>query len=389
MPRLAAPLRLIAAHPSPSPTPHLQPGRNMAAAAPSTRLGDRANSAPGRRRRARACRWRQRRPQWGRRCEIGKFRVAAKSRMVGGGRCDLGWRRRHCIRVRTRRRWLEFVGGLGGLGPGREVAAGSSSRCERAEALGTPALELLHWMLKDYSVGNTRPHGPFSVALSFHVTMSYAQREPSGMCHTIYIFVCLVISGMVPYTLLGEDAPLAEAFAAKRLRFVTVLSIGVVADLTTTLLVGMYVQRLFWAVLPEDADQEGSRATRRERWCCFIRSILPRKTRRPSSSFAEAFAASMETVKIPTDDLLEAMLKKLGLPCPKLDVCLFFYAACIFGKQILWFEIEVCGVVIEDGEFMCKWIFVLSGTRNAKCIFVAEHIKESVYQLANIQPSYT
>jgi hypothetical protein len=25
-------------------------------------------------------------------------------------------------------------------------------------------------------------------------------------------------------------------------------------------------QRLFWAVLPEDADQEGSRATRRERW---------------------------------------------------------------------------------------------------------------------------
>jgi APA family basic amino acid/polyamine antiporter len=47
---------------------------------------------------------------------------------------------------------------------------------------------------------------------------------------------------MVPYTLLGEDAPLAEAFAAKRLRFVTVLSIGVVADLTTTLLVGLYVQ---------------------------------------------------------------------------------------------------------------------------------------------------
>jgi APA family basic amino acid/polyamine antiporter len=47
---------------------------------------------------------------------------------------------------------------------------------------------------------------------------------------------------MVPYTLLGEDAPLAEAFAAKRLRFVTVLSIGAVVDLTTTLLVGLYVQ---------------------------------------------------------------------------------------------------------------------------------------------------
>lgn len=57
-------------------------------------------------------------------------------------------------------------------------------------------------------------------------------------------------------------------------------------------------------------------------------------------------------------------------------------------RRMLW-EIEVCGVVIEDGEFMCKWIFVLSGTRNAKCIFVAEHIKESVYQSANIQPPYT
>jgi hypothetical protein len=52
-------------------------------------------------------------------------------------------------------------------------------------------------------------------------------------------------------------------------------------------------------------------------------------------------------------------------------------------------EIEVCGVVIEDGEFMCKCIFVLSGTRKAKCIFVAEHIKESVYQSANIQHPYT
>jgi hypothetical protein len=48
---------------------------------------------------------------------------------------------------------------------------------------------------------------------------------------------------MVPYTLLGEDAPLAEAFAAKGLKFVTVLiSIGAVAGLTTTLLVGLYVQ---------------------------------------------------------------------------------------------------------------------------------------------------
>ena len=52
-----------------------------------------------------------------------------------------------------------------------------------------------------------------------------------------------MIIGMVPYNLLGEDAPLASAFASKGLKFVTVLiSVGAVAGLTTTLLVGLYVQ---------------------------------------------------------------------------------------------------------------------------------------------------
>lgn len=48
---------------------------------------------------------------------------------------------------------------------------------------------------------------------------------------------------MVPYQNLGADAPLAEAFTAKGLKFVSVLiSIGAVAGLATTLLVGLYVQ---------------------------------------------------------------------------------------------------------------------------------------------------
>lgn len=52
-----------------------------------------------------------------------------------------------------------------------------------------------------------------------------------------------MITGMVPYNLLGEDAPLAEAFKSKGLKFVSILiSIGAVAGLTTTLLVGLYVQ---------------------------------------------------------------------------------------------------------------------------------------------------
>lgn len=63
------------------------------------------------------------------------------------------------------------------------------------------------------------------------------------VCAMLYVGVCLVITGMVPYKLLGEEAPLAEAFTAKGLKFVTVLiSIGAVAGLTTTLLVGLYVQ---------------------------------------------------------------------------------------------------------------------------------------------------
>lgn len=63
------------------------------------------------------------------------------------------------------------------------------------------------------------------------------------VCVVLYVGVCLVITGMVPYTLLGEDAPLAEAFTSKGLKYVSILiSIGAVAGLITTLLVGLYVQ---------------------------------------------------------------------------------------------------------------------------------------------------
>ncbi|OVA14392.1 Amino acid/polyamine transporter I [Macleaya cordata] len=64
------------------------------------------------------------------------------------------------------------------------------------------------------------------------------------ICAILYIAVCLVITGMVPYQFLGEDAPLAEAFTSKGLKYVSILiSIGAVAGLTTTLLVGLYVQQ--------------------------------------------------------------------------------------------------------------------------------------------------
>ncbi|XP_026424904.1 cationic amino acid transporter 9, chloroplastic-like [Papaver somniferum] len=73
------------------------------------------------------------------------------------------------------------------------------------------------------------------------------------VCAILYIGVCLVITGMVPYQLLGEDAPLAEAFTSKGLKFVSILiSIGAVAGLTTTLLVGLYVQSRLYLGLGRD-----------------------------------------------------------------------------------------------------------------------------------------
>ncbi|URD86758.1 Amino acid permease [Musa troglodytarum] len=73
------------------------------------------------------------------------------------------------------------------------------------------------------------------------------------VCAVLYIGVCLVITGMVPYKFLGEDAPLAEAFTAKGLKVVSVLiSIGAVAGLATTLLVGLYVQSRLYLGLSRD-----------------------------------------------------------------------------------------------------------------------------------------
>ncbi|KAF7825125.1 Cationic amino acid transporter 9, chloroplastic [Senna tora] len=73
------------------------------------------------------------------------------------------------------------------------------------------------------------------------------------VCIALYIGVCLVITGMVPYKFLGEDAPLAEAFTSKGLKYVSILiSIGAVAGLTTTLLVGLYVQSRLYLGLGRD-----------------------------------------------------------------------------------------------------------------------------------------
>ncbi|KAK8917015.1 hypothetical protein KSP39_PZI022751 [Platanthera zijinensis] len=73
------------------------------------------------------------------------------------------------------------------------------------------------------------------------------------VCGLLYVCVCLVLTGMVPYKFLGEDAPLAEAFNAKGMPYISILiSIGAVAGLTTTLLVGLYVQSRLYLGLGRD-----------------------------------------------------------------------------------------------------------------------------------------
>ncbi|KAL6565869.1 Cationic amino acid transporter 9, chloroplastic [Orobanche hederae] len=73
------------------------------------------------------------------------------------------------------------------------------------------------------------------------------------VCVTLYIGVCLVLTGMVPFQYLGEDAPLAEAFTSRGLKYVSILiSFGAVAGLTTTLLVGLYVQSRLYLGLGRD-----------------------------------------------------------------------------------------------------------------------------------------
>ncbi|KAI8556761.1 hypothetical protein RHMOL_Rhmol05G0280100 [Rhododendron molle] len=66
--------------------------------------------------------------------------------------------------------------------------------------------------------------------------------QPSHLCGIVYwCLLSLNWDGTLPVH--REEAPLSEAFTSKGLKYVSVIiSIGVVAGLTTTLLVGLYVQ---------------------------------------------------------------------------------------------------------------------------------------------------
>jgi len=71
-----------------------------------------------------------------------------------------------------------------------------------------------------------------------------------GICTVLYVAVSLVVTGMVSYTDIKVDAPLAEAFrSVGHPGFATVISVGALIGLTTVMMVLMLGQsRVFFAM---------------------------------------------------------------------------------------------------------------------------------------------
>lgn len=71
-----------------------------------------------------------------------------------------------------------------------------------------------------------------------------------GICTTLYVAVSLVVTGMVKYTDIKVDAPLAEAFrSVGKPGFATVISVGALLGLTTVMLILLLGQsRVFFAM---------------------------------------------------------------------------------------------------------------------------------------------
>ena len=71
-----------------------------------------------------------------------------------------------------------------------------------------------------------------------------------GICTVLYVAVSLVVTGMVKYTDIKVDAPLAEAFrSVGHPGFATVISVGALIGLTTVMMVLMLGQsRVFFAM---------------------------------------------------------------------------------------------------------------------------------------------
>ena len=74
-----------------------------------------------------------------------------------------------------------------------------------------------------------------------------------GVCVAIYCAVCLVLTGMIPYDKIDLAAPLSSAFAGLGLGWVqTLISLGGVVGLATTLLIGLFAQSRIYLGIARD-----------------------------------------------------------------------------------------------------------------------------------------
>ena len=73
------------------------------------------------------------------------------------------------------------------------------------------------------------------------------------ICTVLYIAVAAVLTGMLPYTRIGVEAPVAEAFQGVGLTWArTIISLGAMAGITSVLLVLMLSQPRVWLAMARD-----------------------------------------------------------------------------------------------------------------------------------------
>lgn len=74
-----------------------------------------------------------------------------------------------------------------------------------------------------------------------------------GICASLYALMCLVITGMVPYSSIDVHAPFAMAFQTHNLHWVSsIVSVGAIAAITTSLLLSMMGQPRIFMVMARD-----------------------------------------------------------------------------------------------------------------------------------------
>ena len=92
-----------------------------------------------------------------------------------------------------------------------------------------------------------------SAVVYHHRDLPLAIMISLGICASLYVAVCLVITGLVKYSDIDVSAPLTSAFQGLDLGWVeSIIGFGAVAGLSTTLLIGLYAQSRVYLSVARD-----------------------------------------------------------------------------------------------------------------------------------------